>query len=290
MEQQQRDTQAKLGSLTDSTAARVFTALQFWVRATRYEPTDAERELITNCEKRSTQNGLLAAVVGGSGGFALSHNLRQPMVSSIGVAAAAALVSSVYANHRSHLPCLCELLALGDESPLASQANRILGMGVPEAVRSIRRQMEAATEEPRRTAVTDASPDGSRGFDEGEAQPRAAAAMSRAAPAAKVANSWDRVRERFHSENSAEKIEPDSLSGGEGMRGESMRSRASQADDGSPAPDSWAAVRTAWALDGGRAAEAGRNPPARASSLHEPSEAAQGARRRKNAWGDDVFD
>eukprot|EP00965_Chrysotila_dentata_P234265 6200075-Pleurochrysis_carterae.AAC.1 len=51
--------------ITNWKANEVFTALEYWVRATRFQPSDSEQEVLAHCAQRATANGVLGTVVGG---------------------------------------------------------------------------------------------------------------------------------------------------------------------------------------------------------------------------------
>ena len=127
-------------TITHRKATEVFQVLQYWVRATRFEPTEAERALIGNCEKRSARNTVLGAIFGGSSAFAIAKNIRMPMLQAAALGGAGALIGSIYGQFQSNQPCLCELLELGkkEHSPLAEQARGVLQFGAAQMTRALR--------------------------------------------------------------------------------------------------------------------------------------------------------
>ena len=148
-------------SLDNRTASETFIALRYWSRVNEYEPTDAEKTLLTNCEVRANRQwafGLLGGTTFGYSVAKFAFRMKQG-VGITAVAAAGASLGSLAGQWLSNAPCLCELITLdgpvfgsaprsdfdsGREapaeqaaSPLAEQARRILAIGGQQAVREL---------------------------------------------------------------------------------------------------------------------------------------------------------
>ena len=64
-------------------AAETFGALNFWMRATRFEPSEPERVVLEAANERAMRHGMLGTVLGGGGALALARQqrLKIPMSS-----------------------------------------------------------------------------------------------------------------------------------------------------------------------------------------------------------------
>ena len=274
--------------LSPRQAAEVFTALRFWARATRYNAEEAERVLLAACESRSNRNWVLGAATGALAGLAVGLQLKQPRVQTASLAAIASTFGSLYGQYRANAPCLCDLLALGEaqESPLAEQARHIMRVGGAQTISALTRQrrQQQLAENDGVAAALAAHADGAADDDRRAAQRGAAIghtarqsapqfdddedvdAPARRRPAAQQADSWQAVRERY----------VDAPSGGGGSSWEEVGSGPPP-----PAGSSWDAVRAAppaqtdsWEAVRGRVAAASAAP----------------ARRRRNAYGDEIVE
>ena len=281
--------QTSTDELSPRQAAEVFTALRFWARATRYNAEDAERALLSACESRSNRNWVLGAATGALAGLAVGLQLKQPRVQTASLAAIASTFGSLYGQYRANAPCLCDLLALGEaqESPLAEQARHIMRVGGAQTISALTRQrrQQQLAENDGVAAALAAHADGAADDDRRAAQRGAAIghtarqsapqfdddedvdAPARRRPAAQQADSWQAVRERY----------VDAPSGGGGSSWEDVRSGAPP-----PAGSSWDAVRAAppaqtdsWEAVRGRAVAVASAAP---------------ARRRRNAYGDEIVE
>ena len=58
--------------ISDRDATQIFVALRYWARASQYEPTDAEKQVLSSCEARSNRFWQAGLAVGGGGGLALA--------------------------------------------------------------------------------------------------------------------------------------------------------------------------------------------------------------------------
>ena len=275
--------------LSPRQAAEVFTALRFWARATRYNAEEAERALLSACESRSNRNWVLGAATGALAGLAVGLQLKQPRVQTASLAAIASTFGSLYGQYRANAPCLCDLLALGEaqESPLAEQARHIMRVGGAQTISALTRQrrQQQLAENDGVAAALAAHADGADDDDRRAAERGAAIghtarqsapqfdddedvdAPARRRPAAQQADSWQAVRERY--------VDPPS--GGGGSSGEDVRSGPPP-----PAGSSWDAVRAA--------------PPAQTDSWEAvrgrgvAAASAAPARRRRNAYGDEIVE
>ena len=112
-------------SLTNTKATDIFIGLKYWARATRYDPTPSEQQVLEACAERSSRNWMAGLVVGAASGLAACYRLtavrgiQRFVLSSTGAA-----VGSLAGQFYAHAPCLCEIYALGERehSPLAQQA------------------------------------------------------------------------------------------------------------------------------------------------------------------------
>lgn len=112
-------------SLTNTKATDVFIGLKYWARATRYDPTPAEQQVLEACAERSTRNWMAGLVVGAASGLAACYRLTSVRgVQRFVLSSTGAAVGSLAGQFFAHAPCLCEIYALGERehSPLAQQA------------------------------------------------------------------------------------------------------------------------------------------------------------------------
>jgi len=149
--------------ITNWKANEVFTALEYWVRATRFQPSDSEQEVLAHCAQRATANGMLGTVVGGVALGSVARYLKQKPLQMVALGVVGGLVGGSYGASLANRPCLCELLALGErqESPLAEQAKHVLQVGPAGFVRAAN-----ARSERRRAAMGDAADAGGDDADE----------------------------------------------------------------------------------------------------------------------------
>ncbi len=132
---------------SDRQATEIFLALRYWARATRYEPTPGERDVMRRGDQRSNIFWKMGAAVGGAGGIGLASLRRVPWMHRLAIGAATASMGSFYATFMANKPCMNELLEHGRhaESPLARQAHRILRDGGAATIEELQREaLEAA--------------------------------------------------------------------------------------------------------------------------------------------------
>lgn len=268
-------------AMSNSKASLVFTYLQYWVHASRFEPNEAEMAVLAGCEQRAARAGTLGGIVGAAAGVTLARNLRQPTIQLAALGGVGGLIGSIYGQYSTNLPCICDLLALGDReaSPLAAKALHLIrvadgGLGVSgarrrEALASAAVSAvpvplnesvgaDAAGTRPGRnsdaTSSVEATPQGEREGREGAAG----------------TNSWDEVRRRY--QQSALEAEPPTRSAGarDGAHAE-LLAEAQAVDASAPRVDSWEQLRRGG--DARFGGEEGARP-----------------RGRKNRWGDETFD
>ena len=96
-------------------AAETFGALNFWMRATRFEPTEPERVVLEAANERAMRHAMLGTVLGGGGALALARQQRLRNVQCLGAAVAGAMVGRVFCVLRSHATSLELLLTLRDD-------------------------------------------------------------------------------------------------------------------------------------------------------------------------------
>lgn len=106
-------------------ATDIFIGLKYWARATRYEPTPGERQVLEEGTSRSSRNSAFGAFAGAGTGASLCYSLR--VVQSAQRAALAvtfAWVGSIVGQFLANRPCLCAVYDNGatEHSPLAQQA------------------------------------------------------------------------------------------------------------------------------------------------------------------------
>ena len=103
-------------------ATDIFIGLKYWARATRYEPTPGEREILEDGTSRSSRNSALGAFAGAGTSASLCYSLRvvqsaQRAALTITFSWLGSLVGQFMANR----PCLCAVYDNGarEHSPLA---------------------------------------------------------------------------------------------------------------------------------------------------------------------------
>jgi len=106
-------------------ATDIFIGLKYWARATRYEPTPGEREILEEGTARSSRNSAIGAFAGAGTGASLCYSLK--VVQSAQRAALAvtfAWIGSLVGQFMANRPCLCAVYDNGarEHSPLAQQA------------------------------------------------------------------------------------------------------------------------------------------------------------------------
>lgn len=112
-------------SLSHIKATDIFIGLKYWARATRYEPTPGEREILEEGTARSGRNSAIGAFAGAGTGASLCYSLK--VVQSAQRAALAvtfAWIGSLVGQFMANRPCLSALYDNGarQHSPLAQQA------------------------------------------------------------------------------------------------------------------------------------------------------------------------
>ena len=112
-------------SLSHVKATDIFIGLKYWARATRYEPTPGEREILEEGTARSARNSAIGAFAGAGTGASLCYSLK--VVQSAQRAALAvtfAWIGSLVGQFMANRPCLSALYDNGarEHSPLAQQA------------------------------------------------------------------------------------------------------------------------------------------------------------------------
>ena len=106
-------------------ATDIFIGLKYWARATRYEPTPGEREVLEEGTARSSRNSAFGAFAGAGTGASLCYRLK--VVQSAQRAALTvtfAWIGSLVGQFMANRPCLSALYDHGarEHSPLAQQA------------------------------------------------------------------------------------------------------------------------------------------------------------------------
>ena len=262
--------------LSPRQAAEVFTALRFWARDAVQRGGCGARPPFCGGRTGAGRGDGVAAAVG--------LQLKQPRVQTASLAAIASTFGSLYGHPRERAPVRPARGAA--ESPLAEQARHIMRVGGAQTISALTRQrrQQQLAENDGVAAALAAHADGAADDDRRAAQRGAAIghtarqsapqfdddedvdAPARRRPAAQQADSWQAVRERY----------VDAPSGGGGSSWEEValgpaaagRLVVGRGESGAPAQTHRGR------LAGGRVAAASAMP----------------ARRRRNAYGDEIVE
>jgi hypothetical protein len=247
--------------ISDADATSAFVALRYWARATRYQPTEAERDVLTACEERSNFFWRAGLAAGAGAGLALTTVSKLQFIQGAAVAGSFASVGSLMGQYKANAPCLHDIFEVGrhTHSPLERQARRIVSEGGKYAVQRILQEQ----------AATDAN----------------AAGPALPAPAARPARgsveSSDAPEERT--------LAPRSSAEESDFHSPQHSPDAGAREQAGPPSDSWEAVRQRYQarLAGDEpSTSSGLRLPAPPKLDNEPSP----RRVRRNAYGDEIVE
>ena len=113
--------------MSDRDATQIFVALRYWARASQYEPTDAEKQVLSSCEARSNRFWQAGLAVGGGGGLALASVAKVNLPQRAAIAGAFGSAASFFGQYKANKPCLQDLFEASRTapSPLVAQARQI---------------------------------------------------------------------------------------------------------------------------------------------------------------------
>jgi hypothetical protein len=208
--------------ISDRDATQTFVALRYWARASQYEPTDAEKQVLSSCEARSNRFWQAGLAVGGGGGLALASVAKVNLPQRAAIAGAFGSAASFFGQYKANKPCLQDLFEASRtaQSPLVAQARQIQRDGSTATVQRLHleqqqriQQEQQHDERAGQAARAVSAPSGPQAFATPDSTPAASLAEDTdVAPlddlgpnssplhsASPATNSWEAIRQRHQA-------------------------------------------------------------------------------------------
>ena len=112
-------------NLSHIKATDIFIGLKYWARASRYEPTPKEQEILEQGTARSNRNSAVGAFAGSGFGVSACYSLKLVQSAQrVALTITSAWIGSLVGQFLSNRPCLHDVYDNGakEHSPLAQQA------------------------------------------------------------------------------------------------------------------------------------------------------------------------